>query len=153
MADDDDIKLDYGNREKWVTVWSYSNSAQAYLARAQLERAGIPSYIDNENVGHMLWHIQPAVGGVRVRVPESCLAEAKAILESPTPIATNDDDDDESESWRHGPQEDAEDEDDEEEDVDADLRYDGEDEDAESPDELRYAGYGARSERDRKSVV
>lgn len=145
MADDDDIKLDYGNRrEKWVTVWSYSNSAQAHLARAQLERAGIPSYIDNENVGHMLWHIQPAVGGVNVRVPESALAEAKAVLESPSPIDTNDDDDP-SESWRDGV--DEGDGADEEDDVDPDLRYEDDDEPADLG-ELRYAGYASQTEED-----
>lgn len=141
---DDRVQLDYARHDKWVVVRSYGDAPSAHLARMQLERAGIPSYIENENVCQMLWYVQPTVG-VQVRVQQECLADAQSVLDTPTPDMGDEEDDEPSESWRGGPSADGDDEDEDdndENDVDADLRYEEDDDQKHEPTgSLRYADH------------
>ena len=57
----------------------------AHVAKLQLEDAGIPCYLDNEHTGTMLWHAQPAVGGIELRVPAPFLEQAREALEALQP--------------------------------------------------------------------
>jgi len=82
-----------------VEVYVASDITFAYLIKAQLEGAGIPVHIANENLGGAY----PIDGMVpRVLVPASHAEEARAIIEemrssAPTePDDLNDLDDDES---------------------------------------------------------
>ena len=72
----------YERRGKWVTVRTFSTAEQAHLVKLVLDRAGIPSYIDNENTGTTLWYAQPAIGGIKLRVPEPFEKQAQEVLEA-----------------------------------------------------------------------
>lgn len=67
---------------KWVTVRSFGTAEQAHLLRLVLERAGIPCVVDNEHTGTALWHAQPAVGGIGLRVPEPFEQQAREVLDA-----------------------------------------------------------------------
>ena len=85
------------SRRKWVTVASFSSAGMANVAKLQLDTEEIPNYIDNELPASMLWHIQPAIGGVRLKVPEEYKEEALAVLRNEDPDeADQDSDDDEA---------------------------------------------------------
>ncbi|KPK43233.1 MAG: hypothetical protein AMJ65_06405 [Phycisphaerae bacterium SG8_4] len=64
--------------DKYVEVYSASDITFAYLMKANLENAGIPVQIDNENLqgAYCLDGMVP-----RVLVPESCLDQARQIIE------------------------------------------------------------------------
>lgn len=87
-------------RGKWITVRTFSTAEAAHLVKLRLDRAGIPSYIDNENTGTSLWIVQPAVGGIKLRVPAPFEQQAKEVLESggrPDDEDAREDEDDEDE--------------------------------------------------------
>jgi hypothetical protein len=65
---------------RWTRIASFADAGSAHVARLQLDAEDIPTYLDNENTAMMLWHIQPAVGGVRLCVPERCADQARSIL-------------------------------------------------------------------------
>jgi hypothetical protein len=69
-------------RGKWVTMRTFSTAEAAHLVKLRLDRAGIPSYIDNENTGMTLWYALPAIGGIKLRVPAPFEQQAKEVLES-----------------------------------------------------------------------
>jgi hypothetical protein len=120
-------------RGKWVTIRTFPNAEQAHLTKLQLDRAGIPCYIDNENVGTTLWYAQPAVDGIRLRVPVPFEQQAKDALE-----IHGQTDDDQSEDGREDWQAQHDDPDESDEDQD-----DEEDE----PDEPVEDGYGETTGR------
>jgi hypothetical protein len=93
-------------RGKWVTIRTFGNAEQAHLVKLQLDDAGIPSYIDNENTGTTLWYAQPAIGGIRLRVPAPFEQQAKDALEA----GRQGDDDEDEEDEREFPDETDEDE-------------------------------------------
>lgn len=65
--------------ESYKVVAGYSNIAEAQLAKGQLESAGIPSKILNDDAGGMEPQLQFAQG-VYVVVHESNWEKASAIL-------------------------------------------------------------------------
>jgi hypothetical protein len=107
-------------RGKWVTVRTFSTAEAAHLVKLRLDRAGIPSYIDNENTGTSLWIVQPAVGGIKLRVPAPFEQQAKEVLESAGQPDDGDEDarDDEDDDEAVGLDEFAADETDEEQALD-----------------------------------
>ncbi|MHC4580808.1 MAG: putative signal transducing protein [Planctomycetota bacterium] len=64
--------------DKYVEVYSASDITFAYLMKANLENAGIPVHIDNENLqgAYCLDGMVP-----RVLVPESRREQARKIIE------------------------------------------------------------------------
>ena len=65
-----------------IVVARFSFPHEAYLAKANLESAGIDSFIADEHTVNTQWLYSHAMGGVRLMVEESNLAEAKEILTS-----------------------------------------------------------------------
>ncbi|QNH62447.1 DUF2007 domain-containing protein [Hymenobacter sediminicola] len=59
-----------------VLLASFANVISAHLAKNQLDAAGIPSFLSNENRPY-----GPISGGVRLHVREQDLTEAQEILE------------------------------------------------------------------------
>ncbi|HEU4852209.1 MAG TPA: DUF2007 domain-containing protein [Telluria sp.] len=64
------------------TVASYYDPTQAHIVQGCLAAAGIPAVVADDNLvqANSLW--TAAVGGVRIRVPEAFMAEAKAVIEA-----------------------------------------------------------------------
>ncbi len=67
---------------KLVTVAAFNMPYQAHLAKARLETADIPVFIRDEHLISINQLYSPALGGVKVQVPEDNLKEAQEILDS-----------------------------------------------------------------------
>ncbi|MCF8719267.1 putative signal transducing protein [Nitrospina gracilis] len=63
-----------------VTIARYSMPYEAHLAKARLEAEGIPVFIADEHLLSINWLYTPAVGGIKVQVPEDWVDAAKDIL-------------------------------------------------------------------------
>ena len=69
-----------------AVVARFRDLAEAEVASANLEAAGIPNVLaDTQTVG-LAWYYSNALGGIRLYVGESDAAEAKALLETPAEI-------------------------------------------------------------------
>jgi Putative prokaryotic signal transducing protein len=71
---EDDAAVDAGDL---VLAARYSTAAEAYLLQARLELEGVPAVVADSQIAQNL--VPPAIGGVRVLVPESYLARAREI--------------------------------------------------------------------------
>ena len=67
---------------KLVTVAAFNMPHQAHLAKSRLEAGGIPVFIRDEHLISINNLYSPALGGVKVQVPENHLKEAREILDS-----------------------------------------------------------------------
>jgi hypothetical protein len=74
--------------EGYISVATYSNEIQGELAQATLAAAGIESFLQYEDTGHMMPSLQQSEG-VKVLVDPVNLEEAKAILSSQAIDAPN----------------------------------------------------------------
>lgn len=68
------------NARQWVTVATYDQPTPAHAARLKLEDEGVTCFIDDENIGGLLWHMSVAVGGIKLKVPEYEAGRAEEIL-------------------------------------------------------------------------
>lgn len=66
---------------KLVTVASFGTAVEAHLARSALESLGIFVAVFDEQTVNIDWMYSNAVGGVKVKVREENLSEARKILE------------------------------------------------------------------------
>jgi putative signal transducing protein len=66
--------------DKLITVESFSTVMEAQLASGKLESSGIWATIFDENVINTNWMYSNALGGVKVKVREEDIAEAREIL-------------------------------------------------------------------------
>jgi len=66
----------------FVTVAQFLNPTDAYIVCSRLGASGVPAVVADSNLVQMnsLWAV--AVGGVRIRVPENRVAEAKEVIEA-----------------------------------------------------------------------
>jgi len=66
----------------FVTVAQFLNPTDAHIVCSRLEASGVPAVVADANLVQMnsLWAV--AVGGVRIRVPENRVAEAKEVIEA-----------------------------------------------------------------------
>lgn len=67
---------------RWVTVASFSIPTEAHLARLRLESEDIDCVIVDEHLVSTNWLLSPAVGGIKVQVPEDQAPEARRVLKS-----------------------------------------------------------------------
>ena len=67
---------------KLVTIAAFNMPYQAHLAKSRLEAGGIPVFIRDEHLISINNLYSPALGGVKVQVPENHLKEAREILDS-----------------------------------------------------------------------
>jgi len=65
-----------------VTVFRSFSPAEAQLIRSRLDAADIPATVVNELAALSLDGYSMAAGGVRVQVPDSFAAEARALIDS-----------------------------------------------------------------------
>lgn len=63
-----------------VTIASFSKPEEAHLLRMRLEAAGIPAYLQNENMTQ-IWGFAPDLGGVKVDVADEDVEAAREVLE------------------------------------------------------------------------
>lgn len=66
--------------EKLLTLASFTDVIEAKIAQAMLEAEGISCVVQDENIIGMNWMFSTAVGGVKLKVRESDLAEASMLL-------------------------------------------------------------------------
>jgi hypothetical protein len=65
---------------KLVTLVSYDNVPLSEVARLRLEDAGIPVRVENADIVNAMWHVGPALGGVRLIVDEEHAAAAREVI-------------------------------------------------------------------------
>jgi hypothetical protein len=68
---------------RWVAVATFWSPAEAHLARLKLESEEIDCQIANENIVAVDYLLAPAVGGIKILVPEFEVERARALLEKP----------------------------------------------------------------------
>ena len=64
----------------WVTIDRHFHPTDAHIAAGRLEAAGIPVNLLGIHHASMNWLITPALGGIRLQVPEEHVPEAREIL-------------------------------------------------------------------------
>lgn len=69
--------------EDIVTLVRFGELPAAQLLCGRLESEGIECLIPDEIMAAQTWHLNRAIGGIRVQVRQSDLARAKQILEQP----------------------------------------------------------------------
>jgi len=68
--------------DRLVTIGTYSTAHEAYLVRSELEAFGVDAVLADDNVIRLDWLYSNLLGGVKVRVPNSMIQEARAILDA-----------------------------------------------------------------------
>ncbi|HEY4009855.1 MAG TPA: DUF2007 domain-containing protein [Acidobacteriaceae bacterium] len=68
-----------------VTVARYRDLAEAFVAKAVLDQAGIECLLRDANTVRMDWFLSNAVGGMRLQVAATDEAAARALLSQPIP--------------------------------------------------------------------
>jgi len=66
--------------ERIVTIRAYSHPWEADVARSALEAEGVPVFLADDQIVGMNWLYSDAVGGVKLRVPESHAEQAVRLL-------------------------------------------------------------------------
>jgi len=72
-------------RDDLATAAVFGDLTQAQAARLDLDAAGIPAFLADENVAGGLFHLATAVGGFKLQVPASRLDEALRLLDEQMP--------------------------------------------------------------------
>ena len=67
-------------REKLVTVATFSDVLEAKIVQSMLESEGVSCFMHDENIIGINWMLSAAVGGVKLKVRESDLNEASLLL-------------------------------------------------------------------------
>ena len=68
-----------------VTIRSFSDVMQAWLAKSSLESAGIECYLVDDNMVRLDWGISILLGGVKLRVKSEDAEAALVLLDQPVP--------------------------------------------------------------------
>ena len=71
--------------ERLVTVAAFTTPLQAELVRGRLEDDGVTALVFDDEMVTADWTMSNAIGGVKVRVPESEAERALAVLAEPPP--------------------------------------------------------------------
>ncbi len=66
----------------WVTVATFFSHAEALLARTRLESSGIECFLKDEHLNRIHALAAPAIGGIKLQVPDADAAQARDILEN-----------------------------------------------------------------------
>ena len=75
--------------EQLVTVGTYSTPYEANLVKSELEAFDIDAVLADDNAININWLWSNALGGVKVRVPESEMAEAHRVMDLESGDATD----------------------------------------------------------------
>jgi hypothetical protein len=76
-----------GDPQDLVTVRSFRDLPEAFVARAILEEADIPCFLQDEHMVGMIWSYSNFIGGVRLQVPRENVVQADEILSQPIPAS------------------------------------------------------------------
>ena len=74
-----------------VTIRSFPDVMQAWLAKSGLESAGIECYLVDDNMVRLDWGISIVLGGVKLRVKPEDAEAALEFLDQPVPEEVGDD--------------------------------------------------------------
>jgi hypothetical protein len=74
-----------------VTIRSFPDVMQAWLAKSGLESAGIECYLADDNMVRLDWGISIVLGGVKLRVKPEDAEAALVFLDQPVPEELGDD--------------------------------------------------------------
>lgn len=66
--------------DPWVTVDQFISPQEAHILAGRFESEGIPVVLGNEHIISVNWFLSNAIGGVRVRVPQSYVKQANIII-------------------------------------------------------------------------
>jgi hypothetical protein len=75
-----------------VTIRSFPDVMQAWLAKSSLESAGVECYLVDDNMVRLDWGISIILGGVKLQVKPEDAEAALAMLDQPVPEEPDDDD-------------------------------------------------------------
>ncbi|MBS1814154.1 MAG: DUF2007 domain-containing protein [Acidobacteria bacterium] len=68
-----------------VTLASYRDISEALVARTLLEDAGIPVFLQDENLGRIHWGVSNAIGGIRLQIEAEHVEAATRLLHENVP--------------------------------------------------------------------
>jgi hypothetical protein len=85
LIEDEDPPQETSDAGSLVTVGRYRDMAEAFVARAVLEQAGIDCLLRDENTVRMDWLWSNLIGGMRLQVAAKDEAAAKELLAQPIP--------------------------------------------------------------------
>jgi Putative prokaryotic signal transducing protein len=92
LQPDPDGSQDETALRSMVTIRSFPDVMQAWLAKSSLESAGIECYLVDDNMVRLDWGISIVLGGVKLRVTSEDAETALVILDQPVPEELGDDD-------------------------------------------------------------
>jgi hypothetical protein len=69
-----------GGGPRWITIATFSMAAEAHLARLKLENEGVACVIVDEHLISTNWLLSPAIGGIKLQVPEELAGQAREVL-------------------------------------------------------------------------
>jgi hypothetical protein len=75
-----------------VTIRSFSDVMQAWLAKSSLESAGLECWLVDDNMVRLDWGISIILGGVKLQVKPEDAEAALAMLDQPVPEEPDDED-------------------------------------------------------------
>src|SRR6478672_9121856 len=75
-----------------VTIRSFPDVMQAWLAKSSLESAGVECYLVDDNMVRLDWGMSIVLGGVKLRVKPEDAEDALVFLDQPVPEERGDDD-------------------------------------------------------------
>jgi len=91
LQQDPDGLLDETALRPMVTIRSFPDVMQAWLAKSSLESAGIECYLVDDNMVRLDWGISIVLGGVKLRVKSEDAEAALVFLDQPVPEELGDD--------------------------------------------------------------
>ena len=71
--------------QRLVPIRSFRGLFDAQVAKANLDDANIPCFLADDNMVRMDWFMSDAIGGVKLLVQETDVADALAALDQPIP--------------------------------------------------------------------
>lgn len=86
-----DKAADVTELEPMVTIRSFGDVMQAWLAKSNLESAGIECLLVDDNMVRLEWGMANALGGVKLQVKREDAEVALELLEQPVPEQPDED--------------------------------------------------------------
>lgn len=85
LIEEEDDSPEYEDEPGLVTIGQYRDMAEAFVARAVLDQAGIECFLRDENMVRTDWLLSNAIGGMRLQVAVKDQEAAEQLLLQPIP--------------------------------------------------------------------
>ena len=85
LPSDQDKSQDHAEPEPLVTIRSFGDVMQAWLAKSNLEGAAIECHLVDDNMVRLHWGIVNVLGGVKLQVKREDAEVALELLDQPVP--------------------------------------------------------------------